>query len=398
MTDRLCEAYACCLVIFLCINAMTRPVQLSGEVTFLRSYFASFAALLSLLGMVFLHLAEWTVVPPSHLPDLFPVLWALLGCICFGISYLATIWAMITKCDDATSRQRSYSSGKFPRRMFVSCLGMIATSGEAFSPSTHQTRGISLCSPLRAGKDSDDLILTSDHLERARVLLPWEQQSKKDSEPVLNLSAKRSDHLPLADGFGDDAIASSGENDSSPCSWEDGRVWRETALALVAFGILVDDDDSDNKPKRLTRKVIVEKAPQLLRLPTCQILESASFFFRNFTEESPTLEVLLHSDPSLLTYTISQLDNGIEYLSNMMFRGDRTAAIETIQSQCDLSPSMGLQLLKLGVDGGIQESRISDLLGSAGQSSGKAVKAVVGDMSKDIREWKRVKGGNTSLG
>ena len=104
VTDRLCEAYACCLVIFLCINAMTRPVQLSGEVTFLRSNFASFAALLSLLGMVFLHLAEWTVVPPSHLPDLFPVLWALLGCICFGISYLATIWAMITKCDDATSR------------------------------------------------------------------------------------------------------------------------------------------------------------------------------------------------------------------------------------------------------------------------------------------------------
>ena len=81
-----------------------------------------------------------------------------------------------------------------------------------------------------------------------------------------------------------------------------------------------------------------------------------------------------------------------------MYRGDRSAAIQMIQSQCVLSPSMGLQLLKLGVDGGIEETRISRLLASAGQSSGKAVEGVVGDMSKDIREWKRVKGGKNSLG
>mmetsp|Transcript_9731 Transcript_9731/g.19687 ORF Transcript_9731/g.19687 Transcript_9731/m.19687 type:complete len:89 (-) Transcript_9731:1265-1531(-) len=86
------------------------------------------------------------------------------------------------------------------------------------------------------------------------------------------------------------------------------------------------------------------------------------------------------------------------YLSNMMFRGDRTAAIQMIQSQCVISPSMGLQLLKFGVDGGIEEIRISSLLSSAGQSSGRAIKGVVGDMSKDIREWKRVKGGKNSLG
>lgn len=96
--DRLCEAYACCLIIFLCIDAMTRPVhQLSGEVTLLRSKVASFAAVLSVVAMMFLHLAEWTVMPPAHLPDLFPVLWSLLGSGFFCISYVATILAMTTK-------------------------------------------------------------------------------------------------------------------------------------------------------------------------------------------------------------------------------------------------------------------------------------------------------------
>ena len=136
---------------------------------------------------------------------------------------------------------------------------------------------------------------------------------------------------------------------------------------------------------------------QLLRLPTDQIVESANFFL-NSTEGKAAFEVLVQLDASLLTYTISQLEYGMTYLSNMMCRGDRTAAIKMIQSQCALSPSMGLQLLKLGVDGGIEEMRISDLLSSAGQSSGRAIKGVVGDMSKDIREWKRVKGGKHSLG
>ena len=405
--DRLCEAYVCCLVIFLCINAMARPTQLSGEVTFLRSNLATFAAVLSLVVMLCLHLAEWRIVPPAHLPDLFPVLWSLLGCGLFCISYLATIWAMSMKYNitstklNTHSRQRSHSSGKGWRKFFfLSYFGIVATLGEAFSPSTHQTihRGVSYCSSLSAGKESDYFIPNSDHLERARVLLPWEEQSNKDAQPVLNLSAKNSDRLPLADGVDDDAVAASDETNTTPCSWEDGKVWRETEQALAAFGILVEDD-SDNKSKELTSEVIIDKVPQLLRLPTDQIVESASFFVGNSTEESPNLmKVLLQLEPSLLTYNFSQLDYGMTYLSNMMFRGDRTAAIQMIQSQCVIDPSMGLQLLKFGVDGGTEETRISSLLSSAGQSSGRAIKGVVGDMSKDIREWKRVKGGKNSLG
>lgn len=386
---------------------MTRPVQLTGEVNILKSNFASFVAMLSLMAMMFLHLLEWRVEPPAHLPDLFPVLWSLLGCGLFCISYVVTIWAMATKYSATSTKlnthpnQASHSSVKGWRKfLFASCFVVVATTGEAFSPSNHQIvhQGVSSCTTLSVGKESNSFIPTSDHLERARVLLPWEEQSKKDSKPVLDLSTKLSDRLPLADGFDDDeAVATASEkNNTTPCSWEDGGVWRETEQAFVSMGILAIDN-FDGKPKKLTRKTIIDKVPQLLRLPTDQLVASANFFL-NSTEEEANLEVLLQLDPSLLTYTISQLDYGMTYLSNMMFRGDRSAAIQMIQSQCVLSPSMGLQLLKLGVDGGIEETRISRLLASAGQSSGKAVEGVVGDMSKDIREWKRVKGGKNSLG
>lgn len=95
--DRLCEAYACCLIIFLCMHTMTRPMSVAGEVNLLTNNFASFAAVLSVVAMVGLHVAEWTIMPPIHLPDLFPVLWSLLGCGLFCISYMATILAMATK-------------------------------------------------------------------------------------------------------------------------------------------------------------------------------------------------------------------------------------------------------------------------------------------------------------
>lgn len=390
--DRLCEAYFCCLVIFLCITAMTRPKQLSGEVTYLKGdIFASFAAL-SLVTMIVLHLAEWTVLPPTNLPDLFPVLWSLLGCGLFCISYIATIWTMAAK--NNSSMHRSKQSRQTTKRFFSSIfIGLLVTSGEAFS--LHQkSHRASFFSPLKG--QSDDLILTSNLLERARMPLPWEEQAKKDEEPVLNLSARNSDRLSLADGFCDDTVAASDENDESTdeCggSWEDGSKWKETERELVAIGIL------DNNSK-LTRDVMVDRAPQLLRLPTDQILESARFFLGNSMDESQTqtLESLLQLDPSLLTYTVIQLDYGVEYLANMMTRGNRTAVIQMIESQCGLSPSMALKLLKLGVDGGIEESRISQLLGNASQSSQKAVKGVVGDMGKDIREWKRVKGGKNTI-
>lgn len=382
---------------------MTRHAQLSGEVNILKSNFASFVAILSLAAMTFLHLVEWSVEPPAHLPDLFPVLWSLLGCGMFCISYVVTIWAMTTKYNTTPTKlsddqqHASYSSGMCWRKfLFIACFVTVATPGEAFSPSNHQMvhRGVSSCMSLNAGKESNCFTPTSDHLERALVLLPWEEQSMKDSKPILNLSTKLSDRLPLADEFEDDvAVATAGEkNNTIPLHLS----WRETEQTLVSMGIIVTKN-SDGKAMKLTSEMIIDKAPQLLRLPTDQIVASANFFL-NSTEEKATLEVLLQLDPSLLTYTVSQLDYGIAYLSNMMFRGDRTAAIQMIQSQCVLSPSTGLQLLKLGVDGGIDETRISNLLSSAGRSSGKAVRGVVGDMSKDIREWKRVKGGKNSLG
>ncbi|KAK1738950.1 dolichyl pyrophosphate Man9GlcNAc2 alpha-1,3-glucosyltransferase [Skeletonema marinoi] len=377
--DRLCEAYVCCLVIFLCINAMTRPTQLSGEVTFLRSNLATVAAVLSLAAMLSISsLVEFTWLRI--------VLYFLPGNDMGNVDEIQYYFIEI----EHSFKKRSHSSGKVGGILlfiiFWYCRN-IRGSILTLYPSNDTSRCI-LLQLFSAGKESDYFIPNSDHLERAQGF---------SARANLNLSAKNSDRLPLADGLDDDAVAASDETNTTPCSWEDGKVWRETEQALVALGILVKND-SDNESKELTREVIIDKVPQLLRLPTDQIVESASFFVGNSTEESPKLKVLLQLDPSLLTYTISQLAYAMTYLSNMMFRGDRTAAIQMIQSQCVISPSMGLSLLKVGVDGGIEETRISSLLSSAGQSSGRAIKGVVGDMSKGIREWKRVKGGKNSLG
>lgn len=68
-----------------------------------------------------------------------------------------------------------------------------------------------------------------------------------------------------------------------------------------------------------------------------------------------------------------------------------------LQPQCTLSPSMGAQFFRTGVEGGMEERRVSLAMGNAGRSSNKAVESVFGDASKSYREWKRLKGGKSTL-
>ena len=45
----------------------------------------------SILTMVFLHFAEIFVSPPKQLPDLFPVLWILVGCASFSVMWIVSL-------------------------------------------------------------------------------------------------------------------------------------------------------------------------------------------------------------------------------------------------------------------------------------------------------------------
>ena len=98
--DRLREAYVCCVAVFLCVDDAARRCCASddeGGDIFAVGGIAKYVPWLSWVVMAALHVAEWLVVPPPHLPDLFPVLWSVVGCGLFCMSYLTTIWAMVTK-------------------------------------------------------------------------------------------------------------------------------------------------------------------------------------------------------------------------------------------------------------------------------------------------------------
>mmetsp|Transcript_29700 Transcript_29700/g.63053 ORF Transcript_29700/g.63053 Transcript_29700/m.63053 type:complete len:81 (-) Transcript_29700:178-420(-) len=80
-----------------------------------------------------------------------------------------------------------------------------------------------------------------------------------------------------------------------------------------------------------------------------------------------------------------------------MARGNPNAMLQTIRSQYYLSPIIATQLLRVGIDSGIDEQRVSNALGNASKASKNAVEGIVGDMGKSYREWRRIKDGEGSI-
>jgi len=410
--DRLGDAYVCCVVVFICINSMAKPPssQLSsfeGADIFSDQYITKYIPTLSWIVMILLHLAEWIISPPTHLPDLFPVLWSFVGCGLLCISYLATMWAMVTQSNLKETRvgKRVKSKSSIPP---ISVLGVLLLfymdASEAFvlySPCRYNNIRITYTNELHlaSGKHGMGDIITQELLERARLPLEWEIQNAREAKPVLNLSRRDPDMLSLADGAGEymsfaeaPSVSEEDKQGADDEAWEDGHIWQETEQHLLAMGLLMNDDATGTE---LTPQKVLTGAPQLLRLPTPQIVEAASFLlsYQNST-------ALVEMDPSLLTYFADDLAYGLEeYLPNMMFMGNQTLAAQMIQTQLALSPAMAVQLVRMGVTGGLEERQVSRALGSAASASGKAVERSVGEMGRSYRELKQIKkGGRGSLG
>ena len=162
------------------------------------------------------------------------------------------------------------------------------------------------------------------------------------------------------------------------------------------MGVLLNETaiSHQSMTRLMTSESMLDRAPQLIRLPTSQVVEATKFFM---TQGQFSLKPLIQLDPSLLTYCADDLSYGIEYLANMMTRGNKSQSLQMLQTQCSISPSMALRLFRMGVDGGIDERRISNALGNAARASGKAVELTVGDAGRSYREFKRLKGGKGSL-
>jgi len=425
--DRLGDAYVCCLIIYLCVDAIAKvppstfPSHDEGMNIFLERYMTKYVPLLSWIVMISLHLSEWAIDPPHHLPDLFPVLWSLVGCVFFCISYLSTIWAMAmhtkSKTKVAKSERQKLRSKRAKSKTStppISLLGALLLSVLLLS-NVETCEAFCACSPCHNHKTNERIaytksrlhssgkhdigdIITEELLERARLPLSWEVQRAREAKPVLDLSTRDSDALSLANGAGEFMSTAESREGSDDCvegnddwSWEDGHVWQETEQHLMTLGLLMDGKAPGAK---LTPQKVLTEAPQLLRLHPTQIVEAATFLisYQNST-------ALVEMDPSLLTYWADDLQYGLEeYLPNMMFMGNRTLAAQMIKTQLAFSPAMAVQLVRMGVTGGLEERQVSRALGNAGLASGKAVEGVVGDMGRSYKEWKRIKGGKGSLG
>ena len=79
------------LWLFSVLNATTKP-ELKGFFQLL-TYKLIFP--LSMLSMIGLHTTELIVQPPEHLPDLFPVLWSILGCGLFCWSWICCSFTLL---------------------------------------------------------------------------------------------------------------------------------------------------------------------------------------------------------------------------------------------------------------------------------------------------------------
>lgn len=92
--DRLQTAYTCLMVGFVSFLGLAHIVGASWRSTdgFSQCRLFRTLSILSYLVMISLHAAELMIPAPPQLPDLFPVLWSVVGCGCCGIMWVATSW------------------------------------------------------------------------------------------------------------------------------------------------------------------------------------------------------------------------------------------------------------------------------------------------------------------
>ena len=114
--DRLQVSYACMIIIYMCIIWIRRTQPQQDEVKPSAAsslpwnlLLVKIPILVSLTGMVGLHLMEIMVEIPLHLPDLFEVLWSIGGCAMFCYAWLVTCWKLLS-AQGGGSNSTSHSS------------------------------------------------------------------------------------------------------------------------------------------------------------------------------------------------------------------------------------------------------------------------------------------------
>lgn len=93
--DRIEVGYVAIITIFFCLHRFRRLFTRNAASTTVFTSYMGVVPLVSYAVMVALHVAQVFVTVPSHLPDLFPVLWSVVGCGIICVAWLGTFWKQI---------------------------------------------------------------------------------------------------------------------------------------------------------------------------------------------------------------------------------------------------------------------------------------------------------------
>lgn len=219
--------------------------------------------------------------------------------------------------------------------------------------------------------------LSDEVIQTAEQLLPWEVAAEKQSRPVLDLSGGGSgmddSDLSLSDAASaasqrttSDDQAKAEKEVKDEIDWKSGSVWTASRKELIDLEILSDGANDE---------VFLSKCPQLARLPTGGIVDSAKVMLDTIGLPPPAIA----QHPTLLSYPAQLYPGALEFLSNMMMLPQ-----PTISSLCKASP----ELLLGGLDGYIQEQSVKNALGSAGDALYGVSRSVANDVGKTMRDGK----------
>ena len=150
--------------------------------------------------------------------------------------------------------------------MFLTLLGGAAAGAAAFTiPNQRQAPNARLSATRLATR----LAAAVDRYKAAAVKLAWETLEESSARPVLNLSQQHNDSP--------ETLLQANENDSSnlPTETWDEQWKQETLPGLRNLDILADSDKDDGL-------ALLDKCPQLLRLPPSLILETATWLVDKF--------------------------------------------------------------------------------------------------------------------
>lgn len=197
-------------------------------------------------------------------------------------------------------------------------------------------------------------------MQNVNTKLSWELLKEQESKPVLNLS--------IRDASLEDKEVTDKNIEDDEDEWMNGSRWEDTKQQLQNLNIIPLKENVDNTSSDIDELFLIS-APQLYRLKTNEIMETASIIINNICKEDIIkAQELIKNEPKLLTYPSIDVEYGMEFLQTMFM-------LPTSLPQSMITP----ELMVSGIEGGIQERHVSRMLGDAASATSGANQRIAAD-------------------